>query len=491
MLEARVHDQLREFLRACVSFPWAHHLTMARIVSRALRLQRSALIQTGSSSQRYCLSYLLPIFLSDSPVVLATTPTIKSHLLDKEIPRLQEWLTVGNIDNLMLTTHQDWLEDYQLKDKYFPQGIPTLIDGACDLVNWGRALFSAQMGQKDWEYLQQQYPDDKDVIRDLRIRLTKSLYHHPKNPYECYLLGEKEGEALASLLAQLTLQTSLPPTLLKFSQQWWREGQMCWASLQRDQGQFMLHAAPVTVANTLAEIWHRQPIVLMDSFLDQDKEAKFYRQQLGFGEALCLKFVPSRQNECIQLYLPKRLPLPNTPQFQGRLLEEVRALLHFCSHIPKVAVVLVEDNPLKAQISSHLAAEFGSRIQVEKKNLAQNSILISRWQFWQENQANFPTPQLLIIATLPIPSLENPLVAARVGYLKKQRQDWFRGYLLPAALQEIQRAVIPLRESKGVVAILDNRVNSRSYGKQILQVISPYARINYIEPSWFGDRLQE
>ena len=89
MLEARVHDQLREFLRACVTSPWAHHLTMARIVSRALRLQRSALIQTGSSSHRYCLSYLLPIFLSDSPVLLVTTPTIQSHLLDKEIPRLQ------------------------------------------------------------------------------------------------------------------------------------------------------------------------------------------------------------------------------------------------------------------------------------------------------------------------------------------------------------------------------------------------------------------
>ena len=163
----------------------------------------------------------------------------------------------------------------------------------------------------------------------------------------------------------------------------------------------------------------------------------------------------------------------------------------FVATFPKLLVVLVEDNPLKAQISSHLAAEFGSRIQVEKKNLAENSILISRWQFWQENQANFPTPQLLIIATLPIPSLENPLVAARVRYFKKQRQDWFRGYLLPAALQELQRAVIPLRESQGVVAILDNRVNSRSYGKQILQAMSPYARINYIEPSWFGVGLHE
>jgi ATP-dependent DNA helicase DinG len=261
---------------------------------------------------------------------------------------------------------------------------------------------------------------------------------------------------------------------------------MRWASLDRERGQFILHAAPVEVAATLRPIWQQQPTVFIDSFLDKDKEAAIYRQQLGLGEILGLKFSPSRQNEEIQLYLPERLPLPNTPEFQGALLEQVRTLLHLCSHVPTVAVVLVEDMPLKAQIGTQLAAEFGSRVQVEKEHLSEGGILVSGWQFWHAHQGDFPTPQLLIIATLPIPSLENPLVAGRVSYHKRQHQDWFRLYLLPVALQEIQRAVLPLRESQGVVAILDNRVNSRSYGSQILQVLSPYARINYLEPTWFG-----
>jgi len=33
---------------------------------------------------------------------------------------------------------------------------------------------------------------------------------------------------------------------------------------------------------------------------------------------------------------------------------------------------------------------------------------------------------------LPLPSLENPLVAGRVAYYKRSRQDWFR-HVLPAA----------------------------------------------------------
>ena len=81
------------------------------------------------------------------------------------------------------------------------------------------------------------------------------------------------------------------------------------------------------------------------------------------------------------------------------------------------------------------------------------------------NQDKLPPPKLLIIATLPFPSLENPLVSSKVNYYKKQYKDWFYSYLLPTALQEMQRSLISLRASKGTITLLDNRINYRSYGK--------------------------
>lgn len=176
--------------------------------------------------------------------------------------------------------------------------------------------------------------------------------------------------------------------------------------------------------------------------------------------------------------------MPNTPEFQGALQEQVHCLVNLCQH-QTFLVVIVDDVPLKAQIGSTLAAEFGSRVQVEKPIFINGRILICGWDFWRDRQEDFPTPQLLIIATLPIPSLENPLVAGRVAYYKRLRRDWFRLYLLPTALKTIQRAVMPLRESQGVVALLDNRVNYRSYGSQILSALEPYAKINYIDATWF------
>ena len=48
-------------------------------------------------------------------------------------------------------------------------------------------------------------------------------------------------------------------------------------------------------------------------------------------------------------------------------------------------------------------------------------------------------------------------------------------------MTEIQRAVMPLRESQGIVALLDNRVNYRSYGSLILSALEPYAKLDYID----------
>ena len=133
-----------------------------------------------------------------------------------------------------------------------------------------------------------------------------------------------------------------------------------------------------------------------------------------------------------------------------------------------------------------LAAEFGSRVQVEKTCLDDNGILVSGWEFYRQHQEVLPAPALIVVTTLPLPSLENPLVAGRVQYYKKLRQDWFRLYLLPKALNQLQRAIAPMREQQGVVALLDSRVLHRSYGSQVLAALSPLARVNYLDPSIFS-----
>ncbi|MGK7925304.1 MAG: helicase C-terminal domain-containing protein [Spirulina sp.] len=506
-IEARVHNSLLTFLRGRGKPYWQHHLTMARLVARSLRLGRSLLLQTGCTPETYCFSYLSSVLLWDNAVILVAPPILQQKLLRDCIPQLLQGLDVDKeiligdrfpaspFKGLLLTSPQSWLRDRLYAENRFPEGIPTLIDPADDWEDWTREELTVQIRPEDWQELMKRCPDRQRLIRQTRDRLAETFSQRPQNPHNCYAIAPKEEELLATLFAEIP-SDRISAKWHKFARSWQGEDQLRWISATKTPGQFSLNIAPIEVATSLENVWQKQPIVLMGGFLDCPGNAPIYRQQLGLGDLTGVQFSPHRQSECIQLYLPDRLPLPNTKEFQSVLLQQVTRLCRggmlgqryqhrhqpeWISAQKRPAIVLVEDTPLRMQVGATLAAEFGSGVRVEQTDLPEAGILVSGWEFWRSRQDILPTPQLLVIATLPFPSTENPLVAARVNHYKNRRQDWFRNYLLPVALRELQRAVFPLRDSQGVVALLDNRVNHRSYGKTILAALEPLARINYID----------
>ncbi len=498
MIEAQVHSSLRDLLKTRGDRDWPHHLTMARLVARALRVSRPALMQTGSSVRRYCWSYLMPVLLGDWSVVVVAPPATQTYLLESEIPLLQDWLQTNKQvrigdrwqpeDDLLLTTPASWLSDRLQQESRFPPHLPALIDQADYLEDCARRVLTIPITIADWDELMQHTSQHQELIRNTRIKLTKSILARPQNPYQNYTLDESESELIGYLCHLLAQESALTPKFSQFWQQWQSRDTILWTSRNRERGLFTIYLAPAEVAAELKPIWQEQSIVIIGSFLDLESSAPIYRQKLGLEsvELLCLKFSPHRQNEHIQLYLPDGLPMHNTPQFRTALLEQASQLVGLGHNSNQLTVILVEDVPLQAQVGSYLAAEFGSRVKVETTSLATDGVLVCSWSFWQAQQQYLPAPRLLIIATLPLPSPENPIVASRIAYYKTKRQDWFHLYLLPTSLRTIQQAVVPLRESQGIVALLDNRVNYRSYGKTILSALEPCARINYIDPSWFG-----
>ncbi|MGB0561611.1 MAG: helicase C-terminal domain-containing protein [Spirulinaceae cyanobacterium] len=568
---------------------WPHHLTLARLVARALRLPRSAVIQTAAMPQTYSLGYITALLLWPHDVVvvlpeaqqerfLADVQSLQGHLKTakrvqrigdcpqpfQDRPNLSPQNHNGWIDQrtLLLTTPQIWLSDrfnhhhstQRQWTSQFPLGCPTVIDGGDDLETWARDALTLTLAPQDWQELVQALPDAAESISQTVKQLNQDLCDRPRNPYGCYAL-EPEQQAAIERLSQLigqdvSQQDVNPPTNLsqnllglhqesktsqgreaqplqqendsglwgglamtpsllpqgwRFLQRWQQPGrQLRWATIEPTaQGEkdipaeVRLHVAPMELAPELAPLWQQQPTVFLGRFLGLERqEGQFWRDRLGLGDLTTVKFAPQRQQDLIQLYVPERLAFPNDPAFRDQLLNQILRLCRggmlgqrhgrqrppeWISPLKRPVVLVVEDTPLRAQVSTVLAAEFGSCVQLETPNLNPESILVTGWDFWQQQQDHLPPPQLLIIATLPLPSMENPLVAAQVQHLKRQRQDWFQGYLLPIALQRLQRAVLPVRDRQGVVALLDNRVNHRSYGRAIFTALEPYARINYID----------
>jgi ATP-dependent DNA helicase DinG len=502
VIEAQVHQQLRAYLRDQQSrISWPHHLTMARLVARALRLGRSALIQTGIHD-RYPISYLLPMLMWPGATLLVARKAVLERLIHSEIPQLQQWLQSTkpvfysdhwpdpSFSGLVLVEPEVWLRDRVEQTRHFPHQILTVIDGVDDLEDWVRHVLTAELGSQDWGQLKLGFPHNIEQILELQIKLTHSLFQHPPNPYRCHLLNPEEIQHLQRLYRLLYpnelndgggAQYHIPSAWQRFWQVWQRPAALAWAFPDVDHGSFTLQCAPMAIAPVLAPIWSQQPVVLIGGMLDTNAQATTYQQRIGLSDFTGVKFLPDRQHELLQLYLPDDLPLPNTPEFQPAFCRKIHQILHTDTRPPGLNVVIVGDSPLKAQVGTILAAALGSRVQVEKLDLDANGILVTGWEFWRQHQSQYPKPVLLAIATLPIPSMENPLVAGQVAYYKQQRQDWFRLYLLPTAIHELHRAIATTREHQGLVALFDSRVIHRSYGKQILESLSPLARMNYLE----------
>ncbi|GAB4213773.1 MAG: helicase C-terminal domain-containing protein [Synechococcales cyanobacterium] len=482
MIEVDVHESLRLLLRAQRD-PWPHQLTMARLVARGLRLGRSALMQVGETGE-HRLSYLLPCLLMPGTTILCLSDAVRREVLHGEIPWLHahvpvttpvyhdDWRRPG----LVLMNPQTWL---QLRwQGSLPPGIPMVMDGAEALDEWVDQISTVSLGAADWLVLQHALPQI-----DIAALHQELLWRLSRRPLSQFPLLSDEG---APLLEALTSYPErLPAPWDQFTAQWQRPDTLVWASKGEAGLSVILHATPLNPAPQLAQrVWAEQPMVLIGQGMDYHPQATSFRQRLGIPHVTTLSFTHRPDRE-LSVWIPSPMPAPNTPQFQPALIDQVRYLVSLSW---ARVVILLSDQPLLHQLGVTLAAEWGSRVGMNcslSPTTAPSSaprIMVASWDDWLAHGGTQPAPDLVVVGTLPFPSMGDPLVNARVEYRKRQQQDWFREYLLPIAITRLQQSLASVRRRHGTLALLDSRVLTRSYGSHFLAMLHPWTRVDRPQP---------
>ena len=201
---------------------------------------------------------------------------------------------------------------------------------------------------------------------------------------------------------------------------------------------------------------------------------------LGWTPRVVLELDDPPLNDPLPLYAPLRQPLPNSPPFADHLLDHCRRLVLGQAGL---TVILLDDRGLRAGLASALAAEFGSRVTEHCTAPESNGVICAAWSWWLDHQSRLPVPDQVIVALLPIASLEDPLTAARVARMRQQGRDWFRELLLPDALQRLQRGLACLRRSGGRAAVLDGRLRTRAWGRLVFRALEPTVPLTRLLPS--------
>ena len=103
-----------------------------------------------------------------------------------------------------------------------------------------------------------------------------------------------------------------------------------------------------------------------------------------------------------------------------------------------------------------------------------HSVLFGTDSFWTGVDVPGESLSNVIITRLPFAVPDHPLTASRIEHLEEQGLNAFTEYSVPEAILKLRQGVgrlIRTATDKGICAILDNRILSKSYGRAFLNAL--------------------
>jgi ATP-dependent DNA helicase DinG len=481
MLEASAHLHLKALLRSEGEPRWPHHLTLSRLVARSLRRQDQTLVALTPGMERsWWPSLLVPLALSEVPLALVVSDALRRRLLQVEWPRLRavglqlpcwEGPEAPAEARLWLLSPSELVEAWRRRALSARQ---LVIPEAERLDEALRQALEVVVEPADWDGLRRSCPAAEEALLSLHGRLSRRVFSQPRHPHQLVALESQEEVPLRDLLSLLSPLPEPWPSWLAAAAPGWTG----WARVDPVLLQWQWLRQPLDPLEELAGLFQDRGTVLLGEVaadgIDQTPEARF-----GWRPQVVVQLDDPPLGDPLPLYAPLRQPLPNSPPFADHLLDHCRRLVLGQAGL---TVILLDDRGLRGALASGLAAEFGSRVTEHSTAPESNGVICASWSWWLEHQQRLPLPCQVIVALLPIASLEDPVTAARVARMRQQGRDWFRELLLPDALHRLQRGLATLRRAGGRAAVLDGRLRARTWGRQVFRALEPTVPLTRLLP---------
>jgi len=255
---------------------------------------------------------------------------------------------------------------------------------------------------------------------------------------------------------------------------------------RRNKGVF-LAATPIDVSQILRERLFEpfDTVILTSATLTVAGRFEFIRQRLGLDHVKESGLPPEfHYEEQALLYLPQKMPDVRDPGFTAKAADEIVAMLElsqgraFC-----LFTSYAQMNDLFERVSDRL--DFPLLLQgtaprsvlLERFKNTANAVLFATSSFWQG--VDVPGEQLscVIVDRLPFAVPSDPIVAARVRALQEDGRNPFAEFQVPQAVLSLKQGfgrLIRSKTDRGVLALLDTRIQRMPYGKIFLESLPRY-----------------
>ena len=248
-----------------------------------------------------------------------------------------------------------------------------------------------------------------------------------------------------------------------------------------------LQATPIDVSEILSELLFEKfpSVVLTSATLTVQGGFEHIRGRLGLRDAREL-VVPShfRYGEQALLYLPPGMPDPREPNFQDEAAQRMRRMLEITQGR---AFCLFTSYQQMHDLYDRLLAEVGFPLLLQgmapRKALLEefretpNAVLFGTSSFWQGVDVQGEALSCVIVDRLPFAVPTDPVVQARMRAIEEGGGSPFFEYQVPAAVITLKQGfgrLIRSLEDRGVLMLLDPRIQRQRYGRIFLESMPPY-----------------
>jgi ATP-dependent DNA helicase DinG len=257
---------------------------------------------------------------------------------------------------------------------------------------------------------------------------------------------------------------------------------------RRNKGVF-LAATPIDVSQILRERLFEafDTVILTSATLTVAGRFEFIRQRMGLDHVKETALPPEFDyEEQALLYLPQRMPDVRDPGFAGKAADEIATLLElsegraFCLFTSYAQMNdLFERLRNRIDFPLLLQGTAPRSLLLERFKTTANAVLFATASFWQG--VDVPGDQLscVIVDRLPFAVPSDPIVAARVRTLQEEGRNPFAEFQVPQAVLSLKQGfgrLIRSKADRGVLALLDTRIQRMPYGKIFLESLPHYRR---------------
>jgi ATP-dependent DNA helicase DinG len=248
-----------------------------------------------------------------------------------------------------------------------------------------------------------------------------------------------------------------------------------------------LQATPIDVSELLSQLLFENfpSVVLTSATLTVQGGFEHIRKRLGLREAREL-VVPShfRYAEQALLYLPPQMPDPRDPSFQDEAAQRIRRMLEITQGR---AFCLFTSYQQMHDLYDRLLTEVGFPLLLQgtapRKALLEefrdtpNAVLFGTSSFWQGVDVQGEALSCVIVDRLPFAVPTDPVVQARMRAIEENGGSPFFEYQVPSAVITLKQGfgrLIRSLDDRGVLMLLDPRIQRQRYGRVFLESLPPY-----------------